>query len=298
MRIRVSAAFAALILAILTSGSLWASELRVALPRSIEARDVWFHLGEYAEFSGDRELADCASMAVIRHDGWFSMDDVVEALSATRAAGSSVTLAMPDVVEVRPESALVSELRAVTSWNWRVDVEVIPTDWNTLIAGYRGFILPPRITPGTRTLAVKLEDNSGRQSTKQIKLTWYQPVVYSRHTLSRGDAIDPRTLVSRIGTAANMITSISSPEQLAGAVTRKAVSALKPIETGDITHRGYIRAGTTVTIAANVNGLGIEVRGVAMQRGGLGDIIRVKNLSSNKILRARIIGADRVEIAL
>ena len=297
MRIRVSAAVLILMLAILSSGPLWASELRVSLPQSIEARDGWFYLGEYAEISGSREVADCVSMAVIRHNGQFSRDDVIEALSATQAAGSSVSIVMPDVVKVRPESALVSELKAVTAWKWRIDVEVIPTDWNTLIAGYGGFILPPRITPGTRTLAVRLEDKNGRQSTKQIKLTWYQPVVYSKHPLSKGNAIDPRTLGTRIGKAAVMITNLSSPEQLAGAVARKSVVAMSPIETGDITQGSYVRAGTTVTIAARVNGLGIEVKGVAMQRGGLGDIIRVKNLASKKILKARIVGADRVEIS-
>ena len=297
MRIRVSAAAVILILAILSSGPVWASELRVSLPQSIEARDGWFYLGEYAEISGNRELADCASMAVIRHNGMFSMDDVIEALSATKAAGSSVAIAMPEIVEVRPESALVSELRAATAWKWRIGVEVIPTDWDTLIAGYNGFILPSKITPGTRTLPVRLEDKNGRQPIKQIKLTWYQPVVYSKHQLPKGDAIDPGTLDTRIGKASVMITNLSSPEQLTGAVARKTIGAMNPIETGDITHESYVRAGTAVTIAARVNGLGIEVKGVAMQRGGLGDIIRVKNLASKKILKARIVGADRVEIS-
>ena len=295
MRFRISAAFI-LILAIFTAGPLWAAELKVSLPPSIEARDGWFYLGEYSEIMGDADLADCASMAVIRHNGWFSRDDVIDALSATGAAGSSVAIAMPDVVEVRPESALVSELRAVTAWKWRIDVEVIPTDWNTLIAGYNGFILPPRITPGARTLALRLEDYHGRQSTKQIKLTWYQPMVYSKFPLARGDVIDTRALGARIGKAAMTLTNLSSPEQLAGAVARKSILAKSPIETGDITQGSYVRAGTAVTIAANVNGLGIEVRGVAMQRGGFGDIIRVKNLASKKILKARIVGADRVEI--
>jgi len=298
MRIRVFAAFVISILAILNSGPLWASELRVSLPHSIEAREGWFYLGEYAEISGDRELADSASMAVIRHNGRFSLDDVIEALSATTAAGSSVALMMPDVVEVRPESALVSELRAVTAWKWRVDVEVIPTDWNTLISSYRGYVLPPKITPGTRTLAIKLEDKDGRQSTKQIKLTWYQPVVYSKRPLAKGDAIHPGALGTRIGTASMMITNISSPEQLAGAAARKPVGAMNPFATGDITQGNYIRSGTTVTMVALVNGLGIEVKGVAMQRGSLGDIIRVKNLSSKKVLRARVVGPDRVEIVI
>ena len=298
MRLRATIAAVISVLALLGSGPLWASELRVSLPPSIEARSGWFHLGEYAEISGERELADSASMAVIRHDGKFSRDDVIGALSETNAAGRSVAITMPDFVTVCPESELISELRAAAAWKWRVVAEVVPTDWNTLMAGYDGFILPPRITPGTRTLALKLVDGNGRQSTKQVKLTWYQPLVYSTLPLARGATIDVRALRTRIGTTATMITNISSPEQLAGAKTRKAVNAAIPIETGDVTHENYVRAGTTVTMTANVNGLGIEVRGVAMQRGGFGDIIRVKNLSSKKILKARIVAADRVEIIL
>jgi flagella basal body P-ring formation protein FlgA len=93
-----------------------------------------------------------------------------------------------------------------------------------------------------------------------------------------------------------MITSFSSPEQLDGAVTRKTVNASIQIETGDVRQESFIRAGSTVTMVARSNGLGVEVKGIAMQRGGMGDIIRVKNLSSKKILKARIIGEDRVEI--
>jgi flagella basal body P-ring formation protein FlgA len=114
--------------------------------------------------------------------------------------------------------------------------------------------------------------------------------------LPRGDRIDVSKLGSRIGKAAMMITSFSSPAQLTGAVTRKTVNASVQIETGDVRQESFIRAGSAVTMVARSNGLGVEVKGIAMQRGGLGDIIRVKNLSSKKILKARIIGEDRVEI--
>jgi flagella basal body P-ring formation protein FlgA len=287
---------AILLLAVFISGVSFGSELSVSLPSSIEARDGWFYLGEYAEIAGDRELADSASMAVIKHGGAFTRDDVVEALASTAAAGSSVALTMPDAVTVRPESSIASELRAVSSWKWRVEVEVIPGSWDELIAGYSGYAIPPKITPGVRSLAIKLEDAEGRRFNKQIKLTWYQPVVYSARALAKGDTIDAKSLRTRIGTASMMITNLSSPEQLAGAEARKPVNAMAPMETGDITHESFIRAGTTVMMVARVNGLGVEVRGVAMQRGGLGDVIRVKNLSSKKVMRARIIGADRVEI--
>ena len=120
--------------------------------------------------------------------------------------------------------------------------------------------------------------------------------MYSTRALAKGDAVDAKLLRTRIGTASMMITNLSSPEELAGSEARKPVNAMVPMETGDISRESFIRAGTTVTMVAVVNGLGVEVRGVAMQRGGLGDVIRVKNLSSKKVMRARIIGAGRVEI--
>jgi flagella basal body P-ring formation protein FlgA len=290
--------FAAFFLSSLFCAAIsWGSELSVQLPPVIEARDGWFYLGEYAIIGGERETADSASMAVVSHNGSFSREDVIDALAHTAAAGKSASLTMPDVVEVKPESGVASELRAVTAWRWRVDVDVIPDTWEELMKSCSGYSLPPKITPGARTLAVKLHDSDGRQSTKQIKVKWYQPVVYSLSPLAKNTPINAASLRTRIGLTGMMVTLFSSPEQLAGAVARKPVGALSAIETGDISQNGFVRAGSAVTMIARVNGLGIEVKGIAMQRGGLGDIIKVKNLSSKKILKARIVGADKVEIA-
>jgi flagella basal body P-ring formation protein FlgA len=238
-------------------------------------------------------------MAVITpNNGSFSRGDVIEALSHTGAAGASASIRMPDVVRVLPEPAVATELRNMTAWKWRIDVDAIPDGWTELMKGYSGYSLPPKIIPGARSVAVKLEDPKGRQYNKQIKLTWYQPILYSTRPIERGDSVDVSYLGVRIAHAGMMITNFSSREQLANAVARKTVNAGVPIETGDVTQESFVRAGSTVTMVAQVNGLGIEVRGIAMQRGGLGDIIRVKNLSSKKVLNARITGPDRVEINL
>jgi flagella basal body P-ring formation protein FlgA len=273
-----------------------ASELRVQLPPVIEAREGWFYLGEYANIEGDRETADSVSMAVISHAGSFSRDDVIDALAHTAAAGKSASLAMPETVLVKPESDAASELRAMTAWKWRVDVDVIPDSWDETMKGFSGYSFPAKITPGARTIAVKLYDANGKQFTKQIKVNWYQPVVYSASPLAKKTPIDIPSLRTRIGLTGMTATLFSSPEQLAGAVTRKPVSARAAISTGDISQNGFVRAGSSVTMVANVNGLGVQVKGIAMQRGGIGDMIKVKNLSSGKILKARVVGADRVEI--
>jgi flagella basal body P-ring formation protein FlgA len=274
-----------------------AAELRVQLPPVIEARDGWFYLGEYADIEGDRETSDSVSMAVISHNGSFSRESVIDALAHTAAAGKSVSLSMPDVVRVKPESGAASELRAMTAWKWRVEVDVIPGTWEELMKDFSDYSFPAKITPGARTIAIKLLDAEGRQFTKQIKVNWYQPVVYSLSPLAKKNLVDSGSLRTRIGLTGMTVTLFSSPEQLAGAVTRKPVGARAAIGTGDISQNGFVRAGSTVTMVAYVNGLGVEVKGIAMQRGGMGDMIKVKNLSSRKILTARIIGSDRVEIS-
>ncbi|MDR1650852.1 MAG: flagellar basal body P-ring formation chaperone FlgA [Synergistaceae bacterium] len=273
-----------------------AADLSVTLPDVVEARGGWFYLGEYAELDGERDMADGASMAVIYHDGSFTRGDVIEALSRTAAAGASASIRMPDAVRVLPEPEIVSDLREMTAWKWRIDVDVIPGSWAETLRDYRAYSLPPKIIPGARSLAVKLEDSNGRLHNKQVKLIWYQPMIYSASPIEKNSLLDPRSLRSRIGRAGMTAASFSSPEQLAGASARKYINAGAEIEAGDISQDSFVRAGSTVTMVARVNGLGIEARGVAMQRGGLGDVIRVKNLSSKKVVKARITGPDRVEI--
>jgi flagella basal body P-ring formation protein FlgA len=272
------------------------AEVSVELPSVIEARDGWFYLGEYAEIDGEPEIAASVSMAVVRHDGSFTRADVIDALAQTEAAGMSVAIKMPDAVKVLPEPGIASRLRDMTAWKWRIGVEVIPGTWNELMSGYRDYSLPPKILPGARTIAIRLEDAEGRRFKKQVKLTWYQPVVFSPAAIEKGEDIKPSSLGSRIEKAGMLITNFSSPEQLAGASARKRIGPRAAIETGDISQDNFVRAGTTVTMVAKVNGLGVEVKGVAMQRGGLGDVIRVKNLASKKVLSATIVGTDRVEI--
>jgi flagella basal body P-ring formation protein FlgA len=286
----------AFILAILAAGISVAAEFSVTLPSEIEARDGWFYLGEYAELEGEREVTDSASMAVISHNGSFSREDVIDALGQTDAAGKSAAITMSDRVKVVHEADIAAELRMTTAWKWRIDVDVVPGSWSELMKDYSGYSLPPKITPGARTLAIKLNDEKGRQSTKQVKLSWYQPVVYSTKPFERNAAIDRSALRTRIETTGMMVTRFWSPRQLENAVARKPMNAFTAIETDGVKQNSFVRAGSSVTMVANVNGLGIEVKGVAMQRGGLGDVIRVKNLSSKKILTARVIGDGRVEI--
>lgn len=57
-----------------------------------------------------------------------------------------------------------------------------------------------------------------------------------------------------------------------------------------------IKRGEHVTIIAETGGIMVRAAGQALEDGGVGDIIRVKNLNSRKVIEARVDGPGRVKI--
>jgi flagella basal body P-ring formation protein FlgA len=283
--------FWALVIVPFASITARAADLTLELPGVIEARDGSFYLGEYATFEGAQEIVDSASMCLISPTGGeFSAADVIEALGGTEVAGLSVTLRMPDAVRVLPESELVSRLRALTSWKWRIEVEGISG------SNLGEFSLPPRVLPGARSLTIKLAGRNGNLANKQVKLRWFQPVVYTTQALLRDSKPDLSSLKLRIETVGMTTPMASDVEQLQHSTMRRAVQGGESIALGDVSDADVIRSGHSVKLVAMVNGLGIEVQGIALQRGGIGDVIRVRNLSSRKILSGTVIDVGRVQI--
>ncbi|MDR1915244.1 MAG: flagellar basal body P-ring formation chaperone FlgA [Synergistaceae bacterium] len=283
-------------LVVMSPDALRASELTVVLPPVVEARDGWFYLGEYALLEGGRDITSTASMAVIKHSGSFSTKDVVDALGASGLSGRTVTIRMPEMVRVISEPEIAAELREMTAWKWRIEVGDGKLSWADIMEGYETYSLPPRVLPGSRSLAVKLVDSDGRGFNKQVKLRWYQPVVFSLKPLVKGSPLDLSVLRERIDTVTMNVTNLWAVDQLRNAEVRKPVNAGTPITASDVLRANFVRAGSSVTVVARVNGLGVEVNGIAMQQGDVGDIIKVKNLSSKKIVMGRVIDVGRVEI--
>jgi flagella basal body P-ring formation protein FlgA len=289
-------AMALVMVAALPAAAASRADLRVELPSLIEAREGGFYLGEYAVLDGEPDIVDAASMAWVAYDGAaVSMKDVVAALGASGLAGKSAAIIMPDTVNVVPESRVAAELRSMTAWKWRIGVEGISEGQ---LDEHASYMLPPRVQPGSRSVSIKLMDEDGGKVNKQLKLRWYQPVVYSVKALQRGDRIDISDLRTRIEPIGMIGTRAWSPEQLTNAKLRQSVGVGRAISEGDVDHADLVRPGSSVTLVAKVNGLGIEAPGMAMQRGGIGDVIKVRNLSSRKILLGRIIEGGRVIIGL
>ncbi|MCK6190394.1 flagellar basal body P-ring formation chaperone FlgA [Pseudomonas sp. EYE_354] len=59
-----------------------------------------------------------------------------------------------------------------------------------------------------------------------------------------------------------------------------------------------IRKGDQVVISASSGGLSVKMPGEALSNGGMSEQIRVKNLNSNRVIKARVTAPGQVEVAL
>ena len=57
-----------------------------------------------------------------------------------------------------------------------------------------------------------------------------------------------------------------------------------------------VQAKQTVSVVNNTGGIQVTTAGIALENGRLGDLVKVKNLSSNSILHGFVAGTKKISI--
>ncbi|TWA88293.1 flagella basal body P-ring formation protein FlgA [Azospirillum brasilense] len=85
--------------------------------------------------------------------------------------------------------------------------------------------------------------------------------------------------------------------QLIGLTPRRGVPVNQPVRLRDLQSPRVVDKGSLVTITLATENLTLSVQGKALQDGGRGDVIRVVNTQSNRILEATVAGPSIVAVA-
>lgn len=118
-------------------------------------------------------------------------------------------------------------------------------------------------------------------------------VVTPIHTIRANSLITPEDLkVSDL----TMSGVISDPFEIAGLEAKRNLYAGRPIRPGDVGPAATIERNQIVILKYNLRGLVIETEGRALGRGGLGERLRVLNLSSRNTVSGRIDNQGAVRV--
>ncbi|EIC82580.1 flagellar basal body P-ring biosynthesis protein FlgA [Serratia sp. M24T3] len=144
---------------------------------------------------------------------------------------------------------------------------------------------------------IRCEDAQGWEVAVTIKPDVYLPVWVAKKNLARGRCV----LASDIELKKRNITNmnggyLTQPEDVLGLTLKRRAQAMQPLSASLLEQPLLVERGQVVTMIAEEQGISAHTLGEAAKKGHKGDIIKVKNLASHKMVMARVTEAGVVRI--
>jgi len=118
------------------------------------------------------------------------------------------------------------------------------------------------------------------------------------HRVSPGDTISASDVDWVELRADQAGTDVAASEaQLIGMTPKRGIPVNQPVRTRDLQTPRIVDKGALVAITLETGAISLSTQGKALQEGGKGDVIRVVNTASNRIVEAVVSGPGRVSVA-
>lgn len=127
----------------------------------------------------------------------------------------------------------------------------------------------------------------------------FRPVAVLKNPLKRDSVIGPAD-IAMIEQDVGLLNRgyISDPEQAIGKKLTRPLQADQVLTPNILQVAESVRRGDQVVIATRSGGINVRMQGEALSGGTLGQQINVRNLSSQRVVRARVTGPGQVEVEM
>jgi flagella basal body P-ring formation protein FlgA len=93
----------------------------------------------------------------------------------------------------------------------------------------------------------------------------------------------------------NIADPVAAPQDAVGKMSRRMLRPGDILRSGQLSNPVLVKRGDAVTMIARVEGIEVSTAGEALDAGGAGAIVRVRNASSGQVVRMRVAGPGTVE---
>ncbi len=150
---------------------------------------------------------------------------------------------------------------------------------------------------GNTTLGVACEDGKPWKIYVQARIAVFRPVAVAAHGLLRGERLRAADLrLERRDVSRLRGGYLEDAERFIGYRIRYNVNAGSVLQPRQFEAPRLVRRGERVSLLARRGGVQVRMAGEALTDGALGATVRVRNLSSRRIVQGEVIGKGRVLI--
>lgn len=150
------------------------------------------------------------------------------------------------------------------------------------------------------TMGIKCQEDDNHWTLYvPVRVSLLKEVLLNKRALRKGEMLTEKDLYSAEMDAQKLKQGYYTKAQdLIGLVCKKDLNPDTIITPYQIETAKMVLKGQEVSITAIAGSLKITMAGVALSDGVLGDVIKVKNSSSHKIIEAQVAGNKKVNVAI
>lgn len=148
------------------------------------------------------------------------------------------------------------------------------------------------------TIGVHCEDERKWTLYIPVSIKIFERVMVLSKPLARGAHITPSDVIYAEQDIQNLKRGyITDANQLQGMLLKRSLPAGSPLNNEVLAHPQLVKRGQRVTLLAKNESLSIRITGDALSSGAIGDMVRVRNLASKRIIEGVVVAAGTVEIS-
>ena len=199
--------------------------------------------------------------------------------------------------------ALMAELRERGAGT-DLEIELANNNLNLHVAaekastvGVEAMVFDPSTGRFVATVAVPANDPAATRMRVTGKVHKMVSVPVLAEEKRRGEVIRESDLIRREVRASEIREHVLSDEDdLIGMAAKRQIKAETIIHSSQVRRPVLVPKGSIVIIELTTGGMSLTAQGKALDEGSKGDVVRVSNLRSNKIIEAKVSGQSRVEV--
>lgn len=160
------------------------------------------------------------------------------------------------------------------------------------------FLPPGSRLPGNTTVGVSCSGTSPWTLYVSAKVKVMSKVVVLRRPVTRDTPLSADDLSLETREIEATVGYIQDLAQVVGKLAKRPMAANTVLTPNMLSAPRLVRRGQQVVLVAAMPGMDVRVQGIALDEGGAGDRIKVRNVSSKRVVEATVVEAGVAQVAM
>lgn len=211
------------------------------------------------------------------------------------ALAQAASLAIPVQIEQAARAELQRQMDASGLTEPQFDIAVVTTRAAPPCAQNVAIEAVDTRSPQRMRFLARCNDTPGWRYEYIVRARVTAMVAIASAPIAANEALTDAQVTIERRDISNIADPISNPADVTGQISRRMLRAGDILRSGQLSTPVLVKRGDAVMMVARRDGIEVSTAGEALDGGGKGTMVRVRNANSGQVVRMRVSGPGTVE---